>query len=332
MNGKDKAFRVLVIEDEVADRKVLAAFLGARGFEVVAAEDAEHGLAKLRGGGFQLVMSSVALRGSGGLDVLAEARKLETPVEVILLSGYLDLGFAIQGMRDGAYDFFHKPFNFEKVGYTVDRLREHLDVRVDAHRYLMEKRERQLQQETALSLARAAEGRDRLNVGHGRRVGAYAVRLGRALCFSESRLAVLELASKLHDIGKIGIDDAILNKTGPLSSGEFDQMKRHSEIGEYIVKPVSFFKEIVPAVRWHHERWDGTGYPDGLAGEDIPLDARIVGLCDFFDAITSKRPYRDPATLSEALEMVEQEREKYFDPVLVDIFIAMHLDQMESVA
>ncbi|MCB9831847.1 MAG: HD domain-containing protein [Planctomycetes bacterium] len=332
MTAKAGGFRILVVDDETAQRKALTGFLSSRGYEVTGIGTVLEARERLETAPFELVIAAISLADGNGLDLLELARDRQRAPEVILLSGYLDLGLAIQGMRQGAYDFFHKPFNFDKIAYTVERLHEHLDVRVDSQRFLLERRERQLQRETALSLARAAEGRDRLNIGHGRRVGAYALRLGQALCFSEERLALLELASKLHDIGKIGIDDAILNKPGRLTDGEFEQMKRHSEIGEYIIKPVSFFREIVPAVRWHHERWDGTGYPDGLAGEEIPLDARIVGLCDFFDAITSKRPYREPASLEEALDMVLSERGRYFDPVLVDLFIALHQKQLESVA
>lgn len=267
-----------------------------------------------------------------GLDLLEHAQKTDPGLDVIFMTGYLDVGFAIRGMRKGAFDFFHKPFNFEKIGFTVERAQEQREVRRDAQEFLFERRERELQKETALSLARAAEGRDRLNIGHGRRVAAYATKFAKRLCYSDANTARLEMACKLHDIGKIGIDDAILNKPGRLTDTEFEVMKRHSEIGEYIIKPVSFFRELIPVMRWHHERWDGTGYPDGLKGEEIPLDARIAALCDFFDAVTSKRPYRNPMTLADALDLVVKEKGKYFDPMLVDLFVEIQAPYLESVA
>ncbi len=329
---RGNSFRILIADDDVASRKTLQGFLEGRGFEVCAAETAREAVDLLSNREQELLISATTMKEFSGLDLLARAQQVNPALEVILMTGYLDVSFAIQGMRNGAFDFFHKPFNFEKIGFAVDRAHEHQDVRADAQRYLVEKRERELQQETALSLARAAEGRDRLNIGHGRRVAAYAVKLAKKLCYSKASLARLELGCKLHDIGKIGIDDAILNKTGPLSESEFSAMKRHSEIGEYIIKPVSFFSELVPILRWHHERWDGSGYPDGLAEDDIPLDARIACLCDFFDAVTSVRPYRRPLTLTEALNLVMEERGKYFDPMLVDLFMEIQSPYAESVA
>ncbi len=326
------AFRILIADDDVASRKVLQGFLEGRGFQVRTAESATEAASLLKDRGQELLISAISMADCSGLDLLVRAQEVDPSLDVILMTGYLDMSFAIQGMRKGAFDFFHKPFNFEKIGFAVDRAQEQRDVRPDAQRYMVEKREKELQQETALSLARAAEGRDRLNIGHGRRVAAYAVKLARKLCYSQEGIARLELGCKLHDIGKIGIDDAILNKAGPLTDSEFVIMKRHSEIGEYIIKPVSFFSELVPVLRWHHERWDGAGYPDGLSGEDIPLDARIAGLCDFFDAVTSKRPYRNPMSLAEALSMVEAERGKYFDPMLVDLFLEIQAPHLESVA
>ncbi|MFT7618860.1 MAG: putative two-component system response regulator [Planctomycetota bacterium] len=326
------AFRILITDDDVASRKVLQGFLQGRGFDVSVAESAREASDLLAKKEQELLISATSMSEFSGLDLLARAQAVNPALEVILMTGYLDVSFAIQGMRKGAVDFFHKPFNFEKIGFAIDRVQEQRDVRQDAQRYLIEKRESQLQQETALSLARAAEGRDRLNIGHGRRVAAYAVKLAKKLCYSKSSLARLELGCKLHDIGKIGIDDAVLNKPGKLTEAEFLAMKRHSEIGEYIIKPVSFFSELGPILRWHHERWDGRGYPDGLAGEEIPLDARIACLCDFFDAVTSVRPYRSPMALPDALALIMAERGKHFDPMLVDLFLEIQAPYLESVA
>ena len=330
--NRGNEFRILIADDDMASSKALHSFLEGRGYAVQCAASAAEARDLIEARRHELLISAISMNHFTGLDLLAHAQSVDPSLEVIFMTGYLDVSFAIQGMRKGAFDFFHKPFNFEKIAFAVDRAQEQREVRQDAQRYLIEKREEQLQQETALSLARAAEGRDRLNIGHGRRVAAYSVKLAQKLHYSRERLARLELGCKLHDIGKIGIDDAILNKTGPLTDAEFAVMKRHSELGEYIIKPVSFFSDLGPILRWHHERWDGSGYPDGLAGEDIPLDARIACICDFFDAVTSKRPYRNPLSLGEALDLIVAERGKYFDPLLVDLFLEIQAPHLENVA
>lgn len=319
-------FRLLLVEDEVTLRRSLATFLRESDYEVWTAADAEEAIDFLERREFDLVLTDISMPGMTGIELLEHVKVLDERIDVIMMTGYLDISHAIQAMRRGAYDFFAKPFNFEKIRLTVERVRERHALRADADRYRLLKREAALQKETTLSLARAAEERDRMNIGHGRRVAAYALRLGKRLCYSKSKLEALDYAAKLHDIGKIGVDDAILNKPGKLDDGEFQSMKRHSEIGEYILKPVSFFKEIAPVIRSHHEHYNGAGYPDGLIGEDIPLDSRIIFLCDYFDAITSERPYRHPCGLNEALEMLGKNRDKLFDPMLVDVFTELQLE------
>ncbi len=330
MTSSEK-FRILLVDDEPRLRQALADYLVKQRYKVVTSEDGDEALKLLKTSSFDLVLTDISMPNMSGIELLKETKRYDENVDVIMISGYLDITYAIQAMRQGAYDFFTKPFNFEKIQLTIERVRERQRLRDDAARYLVLKREQELAMETTLSLARAAEERDSQNTGHGKRTALYAERLAARLCYSEAKLERLVLAGRLHDIGKIGIDDAILNKPGSLTSTEFATMKRHCEIGEYILKPISFFKDISPIVRWHHERYDGTGYPDGLCGEEIPLDARIICIADFFDAITSKRPYRQPETLESALGMVLEQRGKMFDPVLVDVFIPMMREETATV-
>lgn len=331
MPGVD-TFRLLLVDDEDGLRRTLASFLRESDFEVATARDAEEAVDALSRRRYELVLTDISMPGMTGLDLLEHVKAIDDHIDVIMMTGYLDISHAIRAMRRGAYDFFTKPFNFEKIRLTIERVRERQGLRADADRYRLLKCEAELQKETTLSLARAAEERDRMNIGHGRRVAAYAVRLARRLCYSREKIERLEYAAKLHDIGKIGVDDAILNKPDRLTEAEFQAMKRHSEIGEYIVKPVSFFEEIAPVIRNHHERYDGSGYPDKLAGEDIPLDARIVFLCDYFDAVTSERPYRHPAGLEEALELLAANKDTLFDPMLVDLFVELQLEGAAATA
>jgi len=319
-------FKILVVDDEAGLREALTSYLEGEGYDVESAADGMTAMQLLRQESFNLVLTDIGMPGVSGIELLEYVKASDGDIDVIMITGQLDISYAISSMRMGAYDFFTKPFNFDKILLTLERVREKQALRADADRYVILKRERELQGETTLSLARAAEGRDRMNIGHGKRVAAYAVKLGEKLCYTDEKLVRLRYAGLLHDIGKIGIDDAILNKPGKLTEQEYAQMKRHSEIGEYILKPVSLYSEVAPIVRAHHERYDGSGYPDGIEGEDIPVDARIVCLVDYFDAITSIRPYRQPAPLEEALEMLSEEKGRTLDPMLVDLFTEIQME------
>ena len=143
-----------------------------------------------------------------------------------------------------------------------------------------------------------------------------------SLGYTAEQKRSLRFAALLHDVGKIGIDDEILNKPGRLDEREFATIKRHSEIGEYILKPISFLADIATVVRHHHERWNGEGYPDGLTGEDIPMDARILCLADYFDSVTSARPYRRPMEVEQAKALMREESGSTFDPTLVEVFLS----------
>ncbi|MEZ6195955.1 MAG: response regulator [Planctomycetota bacterium] len=327
MSANEK-FRILLVDDDDGIRDSLAEFLVDYGYQLVTASDAGEAIRVLESRRFDLVLTDISMPGLSGLELLKHVKRLDDTVDVIMISGFLDISYAIQAMRQGAYDFFTKPFNFQKVQMTIERVREKQGLARDAERLSILQRERELALETTFGLARAAEERDYQNVGHGKRVGEWSARLGRKLCFSEEKIEQLRCGGRLHDIGKIGVDDAILNKPGRLTTEEFAAMKRHSEIGEYIIKPISLFKEVEGIVRWHHERWDGTGYPDGLKGEEIPLDARIVCIADFFDAVTSLRPYRKPAPIEEALAMVREQSGTMFDPMLAEVFCDMIAEEL----
>ncbi|HGY92325.1 MAG TPA: HD domain-containing protein [Planctomycetes bacterium] len=332
MMNRNSAFRILLADHNCRTRRELARFLVHRNHDVDCASTGYQATRALRKRDYDLILSDINLPQLSFFDLAAhlETEGLET--DVVVIANLLDLDRAVSAMHEGAADFLLRPHDLKKVAYTVERIRELKDRRADDARRLQIRREAQMQEETTLALARAAEERDRMNIGHGRRVASYAVEIGRGLCFTEARLERLAFAGKLHDIGKIGIDDAILNKPGRLNDEEYAVMKRHSEIGEYILKPVSAFRDIAPIIRHHHERFDGAGYPDGLAGDEIPLDARILCLCDFFDAITSKRPYREPASLEQALEIIAEEKGAFFDPLVSEVFIKMHHPRRAVVA
>ncbi|MAG54872.1 MAG: two-component system response regulator [Planctomycetes bacterium] len=332
--GARRIRRVLLVDDEDGIRKSLATYLEANGFEVDTAANAMIARDRLEDSVYDLVLTDISMPEVSGLDLLAEIKERWPRLEVIMITGYLDISFAIQAMRRGAYDFFTKPFNYEKILLTITRVEEKLDLEERARRYESLKRNREFEEqavlETTLGLARAVEERDKYNIGHGKRCVEFAMLLAKKLEFDPERVKYLRYAGLLHDIGKIGIDDKILNKPGRLDEMEYDAIKRHPEIGEYILTPISFLRDIARVVRHHHERWDGTGYPDGLAGEDIPLDARVLCIADYFDSITSARPYRRPMTVEKAKRVIAEESGKTFDPMLADIFLEALEEQVAT--
>ncbi len=317
---------ILLVDDDAGIRTAFSSYLAHQGFLVDTADCAEDARGMLSSRPYALVLADILMPGMSGLDLLEHVKATQPDVDVIMITGQLDISYAIQAMRRGAYDFFTKPFNFDKILLTIERLRERQRLRRDAESYRVLKQQKEFEDratlEATLSLARAVEQRDRYNIGHGKRVADYALLIGAALQYAEDRLRRLRYAGLLHDVGKIGIDDRILNKPGSLTPEEYDSVKRHPEIGEYIVRPISFLKELSGPIRHHHEQWNGNGYPDHLSGESIPLDARVIAVADYFDSITSSRPYRGPLPIPEAINVLRNAAAKVLDPMLVDIFLA----------
>jgi putative nucleotidyltransferase with HDIG domain len=177
---------------------------------------------------------------------------------------------------------------------------------------------------TIETLAMAIDAKDQITHGHIRRVPEYSVALARQMGVNDGNLIrAIEAASLLHDMGKLAVPEHILNKPGKLTSSEFDIMKTHSSVGADILAAIEFRYPVVPIVRHHHENWDGTGYPDGLIGTDIPIGARILSVTDCFDALTSDRPYRKKLSESEAVAILQERRGTMYDPLVVDVFIGM---------
>ncbi|MBI5155437.1 HD-GYP domain-containing protein, partial [Candidatus Poribacteria bacterium] len=179
------------------------------------------------------------------------------------------------------------------------------------------------------ALVRTIEAKDEYTMGHTQRVKKYSIGIATEMGFDAERLQKLGVAAELHDIGKIGIKEGIINKPGRLTDEEYRDIKNHVEVGVRILKPIAYLNEIVPWVRGHHERWDGTGYPDGLKGEDCPLEGRVLAMADAFDAMTSQRSYNKPLTFVEALARIREASGKHFDPQIVEA-CARYLERLET--
>jgi len=340
--------RILVVDDEAPVRSLLVASLEPEGYEVREAADAEEAQALVRTGFVpEVALLDINLPGMSGVQLLGWLRRSAELVQVIMSTGVQDLETVRFCLREGAYDYLLKPFDFDELDKAVRqalergrqvrgfrRQREDLETTVtEKSRELESTRDMAL-----LAMARLAESRDRETGAHLERMAEYARVLARALQsgpyagrIGDEFVERLFKSAPLHDIGKVGVPDAILLKEGPLTPDEVRVIRGHTAIGGDTLRglaagtPDATFLDMAIEIAYqHHEKWDGSGYPKGLAGEEISLAARIVALADAYDAITSARPYKPPFEHKEAVRRIVFDRAKHFDPVVSDAFLECH--------
>lgn len=330
--------RILIMDDNQGILNVLTRLLQHAGLtNIVATTDPAEGLGLYEGTPPDLVLLDLHMPELDGFEVLKRLKPLArgpAPVPVVMLTGDRDQSSRTRALALGANDFLLKPFDATEVLLRVRGLLEtrRLQQRLAEQNQELEarvlERTRELeasQLEVLQRLAVAAELRDDETGQHTQRVGELAGRLALALGLDQSRADLIARATPLHDIGKIGVPDAILRKPGKLTAEEFDQMKTHAPVGARILaggrsELIQLAERIA---RHHHERWDGTGYPCRLAGEAIPLEARIVAVVDFFDALTHERPYRGAVPVDRTIAMIQESIGTHFDPAVAGTFIEM---------
>lgn len=307
---------ILVVDDNPQNVELLTALMQAEGHEVVAAADGLEALAQVAASHPDLILLDVMMP---KLDGYAVCRRLkqEAPtrlVPIVLLTALGAEEARIQGIEAGADDFITKPFSRTELKARVRSL-----LRLKAFTDELEHAETML-----LTLGRTVEAKDPYTQGHCERLAAYSVALGRELGLPPEELTALDRGGALHDLGKIGIPDAILLKPGGLSEAEWAIMREHPVIGERICLPLRSLQRVLPIIRHHHERWDGNGYPDGLAGEAIPLTARILQVVDIFDALRTARPYKPALSLKTACDALRDKMARgWRDPAVVGPFIEL---------
>ncbi|NWF91298.1 MAG: HD domain-containing protein [Syntrophaceae bacterium] len=271
-----------------------------------------------------------------GIELLKKVKGVDRKMMVIMMTSYPEIDLAVQAMRLGAFDFIIKPVELDMVVLSVRRAleRKRLEEEVELYQNRLERlvSERTAKIEEAYHVLKnahlasvnvlvgAIDAKDPYTRGHSDRVRRMSVSIGSKLGFDEKRLESLEYGALLHDIGKIGIRDEVLQKRGPLSPEDYQNIQKHPLIGVKIVKEIEFFKDKIPMIRQHHEHFDGSGYPDGLVGEAIPLEARIIAVADTFDVLTSGRPGRKGMIVTDVLMEMEGERGKKLDPHILQIF------------
>ena len=309
--------RVLVIDDEQVIRELMCEILERAGYETVGAGTADDALSLLMDNEIGLVVSDIVMPGLTGLELLEEVRARRPSLPVILVTGAGTYENLSQAVTRGADGLVIKPFSHADLQKAVTTALER------ARRSEYDVRERLLAPTLAAALANAIEARDGELQGHCERLGELAVRVATLMGLDPAAVEQIRLGALLHDVGKIGIPDRVLLKNGPLTDEERTLMRTHPLIGDRLLDPLDFLPDVRAIVRHHHERWDGAGYPDGLAGEQIPLGARIVGVADAVEAMSAARPYRAPLSGHAVVEELRRGRGLQWDVQAVDVVLAL---------
>ncbi|OGK80189.1 MAG: hypothetical protein A2X52_04390 [Candidatus Rokubacteria bacterium GWC2_70_16] len=347
MTDNGRHTEVLIVDDDRHIRTVLQELFRASGYTCQLAANGQEGLATFDAERPPLTVTDVNMPVMGGIELLKQARALEPDAAILVLTGMADVETAVESLKHGAYDFIMKPVNVDKLMVTAERALERRQLLVERREYhaLLERRVdeatrdlaatlRELEEtyrSTLEALGSAIDTRDLGTQAHSRRVRGYSLALARAHGVPEAELRDLEHGVLLHDIGKIGIPDAILLKPGPLTPAEWQIMRSHPEVGRQLVEQIPFLRGAVPVVYHHHERWDGTGYPLGLKGAAIPLGARIFAVADALDAMTFDRPYSRAIPLEAARAEIQRSAGTHFDPAVVATFVVLRLEIFEEI-
>jgi len=322
--------QILVVDDEEPIRNALKKFLMQQQYEVYAAGTGDDALQQLRRHRIALMLCDIRMPGTSGVDLVPQAIEIEPELAILMLTAVNDATSAALCMQRGAMDYLTKPIELADLGRAVQRAlkrREMLLENRQLNQWLKEEvstRTAELQRErmklerlsiaTLDALVNALEAKDPYMRGHSARVADLSATVAHELGIPEEDVEHVRVAGRLHDIGKIGTRESVLNKQGALTPDEFEHVKQHVVIGSQILAPLSHLGDIIPAVRHHHERWDGTGYPDGLRGEEIPMGARIIGAAEVFDALSTSRAYQEKMSPEKAVERAADLSGTVLDP------------------
>ena len=331
---------ILIVDDDAQVREVLHQIFLSASYRCLQAANGQEGLETFRAARPPLIVTDLKMPVMDGIGLLEGVRREDEDTAVIVLTGAPDVKTAIDSLKLGAYDFIMKPVNVDELLFAAERALERRQLLIERREYqeLLERRVEEATRDlhdayraTLEALGSALDSRDVGTESHSRRVHGYALATARAYGVPETDIPDLEHGVLLHDIGKIGIPDGILLKPGPLTPEEWKTMRRHPEIGKRLIENVPFLRGAIPIIYCHHEKWDGTGYPRALKGEEIPVGARIFSVVDAFDAMTFDRPYSKAVPFQAAFTEITRCSGTHFDPTVVEAFLRVPGKLLEEI-
>lgn len=325
---------ILVVDDDVANLTMANSILGGEGMRVSCVKSGESALKFLRSNKPDLILLDVHMPGMDGFETISAIKSEESTADipVMFLTADNDNETETKGLKAGAMDFITKPFMPEILLLRINHIVELSRLQADlAHEVEVKTKEvtdqqkklEKLSVQIVMALSGAVDAKDTYTNGHSARVAEYSRRIAELAGFSKKVQDDIYMIGLLHDIGKIGIPDAIINKPSRLNDEEYAIIKKHPILGEKILERIEEFPNLVTGAKYHHERYDGKGYPDGLSGENIPVEARIIAVADAYDAMSSKRAYRGVIPQMQVRAEMEKGKGTQFDPVFADIMLAM---------
>jgi response regulator RpfG family c-di-GMP phosphodiesterase len=339
--------RILIVDDEDQVRSILLRHLEAEGSECIACSTARDALGQMRRQQFSLVISDFMMPGMSGMELLRRVKQEDPETAFIMITGLMDIHTAVDSLRIGACDFITKPFELPAIKRAVNRALERRRLLIEnrCYREELEQKVRKRTHElndalheveesykiTLEALVAALDAREHETQAHSQRVREYTLALARHLGLKPGEVIQTGRGALLHDVGKIGVRDSILLKPGKLSAEEWVEMRKHPQIGYNILQSIEFLAPAAQIVLCHQERWDGKGYPNGLAGLDIPLGARIFSIVDTMDAITSDRPYRKALSFEAAFREIRCCAGTQFDPRVAEVFLRIPIESWSAI-
>jgi response regulator RpfG family c-di-GMP phosphodiesterase len=330
--SKNKA-QILVVDDEVYIREILKSTLEDAGYECVAVSNAESAFTALASQNFDIALSDIRMPGKQGTELLQDIKSGYPEVIVLILTAIDNASTAIESMRLGAYDYIVKPFDLDQVLISVNRAldkRRLENANREHQKYLQHTAEeraaetRRLFYSTTQVFVHLLDLKTPFNEGHSQRVAEKSRYVARELRMTDDKVRKVYLAALLHDVGTILVEDVLLNKQGALTADELRRIQEKSSLADEVLRPILDDEEVLKNIRHKRERYDGTGYPDGLKGNLIPLGARVIAVVEAFDAITSGRPYRLPRSPEEAIQELQRCTQTQFDPQVMTVFADLY--------
>lgn len=333
-------YKIICVDDEAGILDALSVYFKRAGYELVGVTNPLEAIEMVKKEHFDLMLLDFIMTPIHGDQVVEEIRKFNKELYILLLTGHKDMAPPLETIkRLDIQGYCEKSDKYDQLSLLVEsgiKAVQQMNLIKEINNELKETNEKleKAYLETIETLRFTVEAKDTYTRGHSDRVSAYSVLIGKYLNLSEEDLHLLKVGGLFHDIGKIGVPDSILLKTAKLTDDEYSEIKNHPTIGAHILSNATVFENAIPIVKHHHERYDGFGYPSKLAGEDIPYLARITAVADSFDAMTSRRTYRDSLPIDVVKEEIEKNKGTQFDPNIADVFLDIlnnHYSQIEEI-